>query len=122
MVTCANTVQIWTTAKLPYLLIPLKTIAVEKVSLSGMENLRTVFNPFIVDNKYSLLNRGNLLQYFQMQLSQKRKTFPPFFFFFIFFIFLHFSNLDSIVNVFKEKMTHIVDGFLNSRTRKNLVC
>ena len=33
------------------------------------------------DDKYSLLNRGNLLQHVQMQLSQKRKTFSGFFVF-----------------------------------------
>ena len=37
-------------------------------------------NPLISDDKYSVLNRGNLLQRFQMQLSQKRRTFPEFFF------------------------------------------
>ena len=31
------------------------------------------------DNKYSLLNRGNLMQRFQMQLSQKDKIFSNFF-------------------------------------------
>ena len=37
-------------------------------------------NPLTVDDKYCLLKRGNLLQHFQMQLSQKRKTFAEFFF------------------------------------------
>ena len=36
-------------------------------------------------DKYSVLYRGNLLQHFQMQLSQKRKTFSTFFFFFCIF-------------------------------------
>ena len=52
-------------------------------------------NPFTADNKYSLLNRGNLLQHFQMQLSQKRKILSK--------LFLHFLNLDSILNIFKKK-------------------
>ena len=39
------------------------------------------------DEKYSLLIRGNLLQHFQMHLSQKRKIFSPFFFIFFFYIF-----------------------------------
>ena len=38
------------------------------------------FNPLTPDDKYSLLNRGNLLQDFQMHLSQKRKIFCKFFF------------------------------------------
>ena len=37
-------------------------------------------NPLTADQKYSFLNRGYLLQHFQMQLSQKRKIFSPFFF------------------------------------------
>ena len=36
-------------------------------------------NPLTAEDKYFLLNRGNLLQHFQMQLSQKRKTFSGFF-------------------------------------------
>ena len=37
-------------------------------------------NSLTGDDKYSILNRGNLLQHFQMQLSQKRKTFSEFVF------------------------------------------
>ena len=33
------------------------------------------------DNKYSLLNRDNLQQHFQMLLSQKQNSFSEFFFF-----------------------------------------
>ena len=33
------------------------------------------------DDKHYLLNRDNLTQPIQMQLSQKQKTFPEFFFF-----------------------------------------
>ena len=58
----------------------MKAIQVEKVSLSDMQNLRTVFHPLIADEKYSLLNRGNLLEHFQMQLSKERKTFSALFF------------------------------------------
>ena len=40
--------------------------------------------PFVdtltADENYFLLNRGNLLQLFQMQLSEKRKIFLQFFF------------------------------------------
>ena len=43
------------------------------------------FNPLTSDHKYSLLNRGNLLQHFQRQLSKKRKIFSEFFFFFTIF-------------------------------------
>ena len=51
-----------------------------------------------------------------MELSEKQKTFSQFFFFF-----LHFRNLDSILNIFKKKMTFIVDVFLIFRTPKNVV-
>ena len=37
-----STVQSKTTAPLPYLLIPLTVIQIDKVSLSDMQNLRTV--------------------------------------------------------------------------------
>ena len=37
-------------------------------------------NPLTADDKYSLLNRGNFLQHYQMQVSQKRKKFSQFFF------------------------------------------
>ena len=37
-------------------------------------------NALTADGKYSLLNRGNLLQRFHTELSQKRKTFSEFFF------------------------------------------
>ena len=35
--------------------------------------------------------------------------------------FLHFLNLDSILNIFKKKMTVIGDIFLNLGTPKNVV-
>ena len=36
-------------------------------------------NTLAVDEKYPVLNRGNLTIPIQMQLSQKQKTFPQFF-------------------------------------------
>ena len=45
-------------------------------------------NALTADDKYFVLNRNNLLQDLQMQLSQKQKHFFNFFF--------HFRNLDSI--------------------------
>ena len=70
-------------------------------------------NLFTADDKYVLLNRGNLLQYFQMQLSQKQKMFCS-------LLVLHFQNLDSILNIFKKEMTLIADVFLNLRTPKKV--
>ena len=70
-------------------------------------------NPLTADDKYSLLNRGDLLQHFQMHLSQKRKMFCKFF--------LHFVNLLSVLNILKKRMTLIAETFLNLRTLKYIV-
>ena len=66
--------------------------------------------PLTSDDKYSVLNRGNILQHFQMHLSEKRKIFSEFF--------LHYVNLESILNIVIKKMTLIPDIFLNWRTPK----
>ena len=49
------------------------------------------------DDKYSLLNRDNLLQHFQIQLSIKPKKFSQFFFAFskCRFNFYHFEKKDD---------------------------
>ena len=70
-------------------------------------------NPLTADHKFSVLNRDILLQHLQMILSQKRKNISHFFF--------QFGTLDSILNLFKKKMTLIADIFLNLRTPKNVV-
>ena len=41
--------------------------------------LRLLVNTLTADDKYSLLNRGNLTQPIQILLSQKQKTFSQFF-------------------------------------------
>ena len=52
-----------------------------KKSLLKIRKILGLFvNPLTADEKYSLLNRGNLLRYFQMQLSKKRKMFSGLFF------------------------------------------
>ena len=72
-------VEILMTAPLPNLLINVKAIDLEKVSLCEMQNLKTVFNTLSAHDKYSLLNTDNLTQPIQMELSQKQKTFSTFF-------------------------------------------
>ena len=59
--------------------------------------LELFVNTLTADDKYSLLNRHNLLQHFQMQLSQKREIFFQFFFVFSKFIFYfeHFPKKDD---------------------------
>ena len=54
--------------------------------------LRLFFNTLTVDDKHFLLNRDNLTQPIQMQLSQKQKTFSEFFFAFLKSI-LNFKHL-----------------------------
>ena len=44
------------------------------------EILGLFVNTLTVDDKYSLLNRDNLLQHLQVQPSKRQKTFPDFFF------------------------------------------
>ena len=57
----------------------------EKVSLSVRKVLGLFVITLTADYKYSVLNRDNLLQLLQMQLSQKQKTFSQIFFFFVIF-------------------------------------
>ena len=45
--------------------------------------LRLLVNTLTVNDKHFLLNRNNLKQPIQMQLSQKQKTFSEFFFAFL---------------------------------------
>ena len=59
---------------LQYLLITLKVI--QKI-------LRLFVNILTVNDKHYLLNRDNLTQPIQMQLSKKQKTFSEFFFQFL---------------------------------------
>ena len=65
------------------------------------------------DDKYSLLNRENLLQHFQMQLSWKQKT--------VFQVFLAFSKFRFNLEYFSKKITLMAHVFLNLGTRKNVI-
>ena len=96
----------WKTAPLLYLLIPVQA-----------KILGLFVNTLTADDKFSLLNRGRLLQHVRMQLSQNLKNFTEFFFFFFF----NFPNLYSILNILKKKVTLIADVFLNLRALNNVV-
>ena len=61
-------------------------------------------NTLTVHEKHYLLNRDNLTQPIQMQLSQKKKNFQNFFFFRIF-------KINSILNICQQKMTLVADVF-----------
>ena len=54
-------------------------LSLKKSLLVICKILRLFLNKFTADDKYSLLNRENLTQPIQMQLSEKLKTFSPFF-------------------------------------------
>ena len=54
--------------------------------------IRLFFNELTVNDRHYLLNRDNLTQPIQMQLSQKQKTFSEFFFAFLKSI-LNFKHL-----------------------------
>ena len=67
---------------LQYLLNTLKVVTLDKNSL-GIEKIQRLFvNTLTAHDKHYLLNRENLTQRIQMQLSQKEKIFSE--------IFLHF--------------------------------
>ena len=88
-----------------------------KKSLLVIHKIRRLFvNTLTVDEKHYLLNRDILTQPIQMQLSQKQKAFPRFFFFF-----LHFLNLYSILNICQQKITFIADVFPEIPAPKNMV-
>ena len=54
-------------------------IELEKVCISLIWNLKTVFNTLTADNKYSRCNVHNFAQQVQTPLPQKQKTFWEFF-------------------------------------------
>ena len=65
-------------ASLQYLLITVKVVALEKVSFSDTQNLKTV-NILIFNDKDYLLTRDSLMQRILMILYQKQKNFSEFF-------------------------------------------
>ena len=75
--------------------------------------LRLLVNTLTPDDKHYLLNRNNLVQSIQIQLSEKEKKFSEFF----------FAFLKSIIN-FKhitKKMTLIADVFWKIAAPKTMV-
>ena len=55
-----------------------KVVALENVSLVIHKVLRIFVNTLTVDEKHYLVNRDNLTQPIQVELSQKQKTFSEF--------------------------------------------
>ena len=85
-----------------------------KKSLLGIHKILRLFvNTLAVDEKHYLLNRDNLTQPIQIQLSQKQKRFSEFIFAFLKSI-LNFQHLS-------KKMTLIADVYPEIPARKNMV-
>ena len=74
------------------------------------EILRLFVNTFTADDKYSLLNRGNLTQHIQLLLSQKEEDFCQLF---------CASTLDF--EYFRKKVNLLIYVFPKLRTRKDVV-
>ena len=73
-------------APLQYLLITVKVVALEKVSLLVIHKILRLFvNTLTVDEKRYLVTRDNFTQRIETQLSEKQKSFFNFFFFFCIF-------------------------------------
>ena len=75
--------------------------------------LRMFVNILTGDDKYFLVNRDNLRQPIQMQLSEKKKTISDFFH--------HFWNGNYILNIFKKRWPSSLIYFRNYRLRKALL-
>ena len=70
-------------APLQNLLITVMGVALEKSLLLIHKTLRLFVKTLTVDEKHYLLNRDNLTQPIQIQVSQEQKTFSEFFFAFL---------------------------------------
>ena len=70
-------------------------------------------NTLTADDKYSVLNRGNLTRRIRTQLCQKQKAFPQ--------LFLAFPKSSLNFEQFQKKMTLIADLFSRLSTPKNVV-
>ena len=81
-------------ARLKYLLISVKLCYWRKSVLVIENFLRPLIKTLLPHDKHYLLNRDNLPHPINLQLSQKQKTFPEFFFFFSFLKYiLNFKHL-----------------------------
>ena len=97
-------------APLPYWLITMKVIELEKSFLVPSKVSRLFVNTLAADDKYSLLKRNNSMQTIQMYLSQKQNVFSQ----------LFFSFLKSTLNFehFQKKLTAELMYFRNYLHRK----
>ena len=90
-----------------------RQIRQEKSLLVIHKILRMFVNTLTAHDKHYLLDRDNLTQPIQMQLSQKQNIFLNFS--------LHFGNLYQILNTFQEKTALIADVFPDFPALKNMI-
>ena len=90
-----------------------KELSWKKFLLVIFEVLGLFPNILTVDDKYSLLNRDNLRQPFQMQLSKKQKTFSQFSF--------AFFKARSNFQHFEKKIVLIAYILLKLQTAENML-
>ena len=100
-------------ASLPYWLITMKVIELEKFVLGTWKVLRLFVNTFTADDKYSLLSGDNSMQAIQMHLTQKQNFFSQFFSLF----FKSTLNFED----FLKKCTLIAYVFLKLSPRKHVL-
>ena len=113
---CAQTLLKFPWPNLHHIYWSLWWILSYKKSLLVICKISRLFpNTLSADGKYSLLNRDNLTQPIQIQLSRKQKTFSGFFFAFLksSWNFEHFQK--------KTKMTLIAEVFPKLQTPKHMV-
>ena len=90
-----NTVEIWTTAPLPYLLIILKAIQVERITVSDMQHVRTLLlSHWLLMTSSVFFTVAIYCNMFRRNYLRNKKLFLDFF--------LHFLNLNSILNILKK--------------------
>ena len=112
--TCSNTVEICTAKPLPYWRMTVNDIESLLKSLLVICKILSLFlNIFTADDKYSLLNRENLMRPIQMKLSHKQKRFSE----------LFSAVLKSSLSFehFQNKMPLRANVFPRLRTPKNPV-
>ena len=102
-----------TASLLPYLLMTVKATESEKSLLVTCKILRPFLNTLTPDNKYFLLNRGNLTQPIQMHLSQKQQIFSQ--------VFIQFSKVTLNFKHFQIKLILIAYVCPKLRTPKDVV-
>ena len=108
-----NTVQMWTTAPLEYLLINVKAVILEKVSLSNMQNVWTVCEHIDCRSTYLFLKETNYRSQFRCNYLKNENLSLNFY--------VQFWNSDKIFNTLKKRRLSFLMYFRNYEFRKRLL-